>query len=222
MASVWNWLPQWTYGAMFASGLGAILGATLGALFTGFFTERGKQVAITRHFQELKKQLAANTELTKGIEGQLSREEWFGKGEFEYRCQQLSQLYGPLYGHLKTTQDLYELWVAGKLKAVNLPIKQLLARQNDLIIDLVRSKIHLLDEDEMPPCMLRLITSALIWNLYCPISEDGSLPSELAQDDRVRFPVQVMEYVVSKTEEIKRKRDELYARFAFRYSATTG
>src|ERR1700752_4433724 len=121
MASVWNWLPQWTYGAMFASGLGAILGATLGALFTGFFTERGKQVAITRHFQELKKQLAANTELTKGIEGQLSREEWFGKGEFEYRCQQLSQLYGPLYGHLKTTKDLYELWVAGQLKAVNLP-----------------------------------------------------------------------------------------------------
>jgi hypothetical protein len=45
-----NLLHEATQPVALASGLGAILGATLGALFHGFFTERGKQVAITNHF----------------------------------------------------------------------------------------------------------------------------------------------------------------------------
>lgn len=220
MGWVWNLLQEAsTHQAALASGLGAILGATLGALFSGFFTERGKQVAITHHFDELKTQLSDNTRITRGIERQFASEDWFAKGEFEYRCQQLSQLYGPLYGHLKTTQDLYDLWMGGKMPNVNLQIKKLLAGQNNLIIELIRSKVHLLDENEMPPCIVRLITSALVWNLYCPTSEEGTLPPELAKDDRVKYPLEVIDYVDNKTEEIKKRRDQLYSNFAYHLAA---
>jgi len=193
MGWVWNLVQEVaTHQAALASGLAAILGATLGALFSGFFTERGKQVAITNHIEELKTQLSDNTRITRGIERQFASEDWFAKGEFEYRCQQLSQLYGPLYGHLKTTHDLYDLWMGGKMPNVNLRIKKLLEDQNNLIIGLIRSKVHLLDENEMPPCIVRLITSALVWNLYCPASEEGALPPELAKDDRVKYPLEVL------------------------------
>jgi hypothetical protein len=98
---------------------------------------------------------------------------------------------------------------------VNLQVKKLLEVQNNLIIDLIRSKVHLLDESEMPPCIMRLITSALVWNLYCPTGEEGALPPELAKDDRVKYPFEVIRYVEDKTEEIKKKRDHLYSKFAY-------
>jgi hypothetical protein len=177
--------------------LSSAFGLTVGALSTGFFTQKGRDVAIKRNFENLKKQVAANTEITKGIETRLSRADWLGKEEFEYRCQQLSEFYGPLYGHLKTTQDVYQLWKTGKMRAVNLPVKKLL------------------EEGEMPDCVVRLITSMLIWNLYCPISEEGALPSELAEHERIKFPVEVIAYIANKAEEIKHRRDMLYAKFRF-------
>jgi hypothetical protein len=195
--------------------LSSAFGLTVGALLTGFFTQKGRDVAITRNFENLKKQVAANTEITKGIETRLSRADWLGKEEFEYRCQQLSELYGPLYGHLKTTQDVYQLWKTGKMRAVNLPVKKLLEEQNNLMVSLIRSKIHLLDEGEMPDCVVRLITSMLIWNLYCPISEEGALPPELAEHERIKFPVEVIAYIANKAEEIKHRRDMLYSEFRF-------
>jgi len=220
MTSVWAWLQEaWTNRALEAILAGAV-GATLGALLTGFFTEWGKQFAVTRNLEKLQKQLTENTELTKRVEARILMEDWFEKGQFEHLCQQLSQLYGPLYGHLITTGDLYDLWRDRKIDAMNLPIKKLLEEQNTLIINLIRSNVHLLDEGEMPPCLTRLITSALVWNLYCPTSEEGKIPPELAEDLRVKFPVEAIQYVVQKTEEIKKKRDHLYSRFEARQNTT--
>jgi len=193
----------------------SFLGATIAVFLGGYLRERGRQLAIRHDFEHLTEQLAENTTLTKSIESRLSQADWLGRSEFEYRCQQLSELYGPLYGYLKTTHDLYDLWTGGRLHDRNLDVKRLLAEQNDAIVSLVRSKVHLLDDGEMPPSLIRLITSSIVWNLYCSISEEGALPPALSSDERVRYPIDVIAYVASKTEEIKRRRDELYSRFAF-------
>jgi hypothetical protein len=196
--------------------LSGAFGATLGALLTGFFTQRGKDIATRQNFDELQKQLSANTETVKGIEGRLLRIDWLGREEFQYRRQQLSEFYGPLYGLLKTTQDIYHLWRSGKMQTMNLPVKKLLEQQNNLTIALVRSKVHLLDEGQMPDCLVRLITSALVWNLYCPISNDAELPRDLAEHERVKYPTEVITYVVEKTEKLKKRCDELLQEAAFK------
>jgi hypothetical protein len=218
MAAIWGWLQEaWIVRAIEGIVAGGV-GGTVVAFLRGFFGESGRQRAIERNFENLKQQLRQNTELIKEIENRFLMEDWFEKGEFEYRCRQIAELYGPLYGYLKTNKDLYELWMAGKMHPVNWQIKQLLADQNKMIIDLVRSKVHLLDEGEMPPCLIRLITSALVWNLYCPVSPEGGIPPELSQDERVKFPAEAVQYIFQKTEEIKRKRDDLYRTFEFRLS----
>jgi len=198
----------------------SFLGATIAVFVGGYLRERGRQIAIHQDFENLRRELAENTTTTKSIESRLSQADWLARGEFDYRCQQLSELYGPLYGHLKTTQDLYDIWMSGALHDKNLNVKKLLAAQNDTIVSLIRSKVHLLDDGEMPQVLSRLITSSIVWNLYCPISEEGTLPSELTADERVRYPLEVIKYVTGKAEQIKRRRDELYRQFAFPQPST--
>jgi hypothetical protein len=75
MTSVWAWLQEaWTNRALEAILAGAV-GATFGALLTGFFTEWGKQFAVTRNLEKLQKQLAENTELTKRVEARILMED---------------------------------------------------------------------------------------------------------------------------------------------------
>ena len=201
--------------------ISSFLGATIAVFLGGYLRERGRQLAIRHDFEHLRAQLAENTTLTKSIESRLSQADWLGRSEFEYRCQQLSELYGPLYGRLKTTQDLYDIWMGGALHDKNLDVKRLLSEQNDAIVSLIRSKVHLLDDGEMPSVLIRLITSSIVWNLYCPVSEEGVLPPALSSDERVKYPIDVIGYVANKTEDIKRRRDELYSRFAFPQPATS-
>lgn len=100
--------------------ISSFLGATIAVFVGGYLRERGRQLAIRHDFEPLREQLAENTTLTKSIESRLSQADWLGRSEFEYRCQQLSELYGPLYRHLKTTQDLYDIWMGGALRDKNL------------------------------------------------------------------------------------------------------
>ena len=118
--------------APLANLISSFLGATVAVFVGGYLRERGRQLAIRHDFEHLREQLAENTTLTKSIEGRLSQADWLGRSEFEYRCQQLSELYGPLYGHLKTTQDLYDIWMDGALHDKNLDVKKLLSEQNDV------------------------------------------------------------------------------------------
>jgi hypothetical protein len=134
-----------------------------------------------------------------------------GKAEIEYRRQQLAELYGPLYAYLKAGELVYNLWMAGKLRDINDPIKRIFREQNDAMLNLVRMKTHLIDEGTFPQELALFMSSLTIWNLYT--SQQDGIPPEVAQLEEVRFPTSFRNYVFDKTEKLKAELEHLYRKY---------
>lgn len=108
--------------------------------------------------------------LTKGLEHALNvtlqERKILGESELQYRKQQLAELYGPIYALLKTSEDVYRLWIAKSLGEINDQILHLMKEQNEMIMDILVHKAHLIDGDNMPVEFQKFMTSATIWNLH--------------------------------------------------------
>jgi hypothetical protein len=134
-----------------------------------------------------------------------------GSAEIEYRQQQLSELYGPLYAYLQGGEPIYKLWMAGKLHHVNDTLKKTFREQNEAMIAIIRTKSHLIDEPTFPREMASFITSISIWNAYT--SQQDGLPPEVAALDAAKFPEPFVEYIYAKTRQLKADLEELYKKY---------
>lgn len=131
-----------------------------------------------------------------------------GVAAIRYRELQLSEFYCPLYAYAKGMQRIYKLWMDHKLTHINEPTKKLFREQNECMLNIIRTKAHLIDNSEFPDEMTQFITSVTIWNLYT--SQQDGLPDEVANLPEAAYPFKFQEYIYTKTEELKEDLERLY------------
>jgi len=143
-----------------------------------------------------------------------SQRDFLGRRELEFRERQLAELYGPIYGYLKSQKDLYDMWMERKLDERNLEIKQLFMRQNEIVRNVIISRVYLIDSAGMPEYFVRFLSNTLIWDMYAGASADGVVPEKIKQDKRSAYPEDFNQHVFRTTVRLKKRIEELNARFA--------
>jgi hypothetical protein len=189
-------------------------GGALGAFGSSYFRRAGELTAIRMNLDTIRSQAAASAEAAKAVEQRFNQAAMLGNAEFEFRRSQLTELYGPLYASLKTTAELYDLWMSHKMPEVNGPFKLLLAEKNRAARQLIVQKAHLIEGGRMPDSFCRFVTSTTIWDLYASPTPDGEIPAVLSKDERVGFPKDFVDHVYAITEKLKTRLDELYQTYA--------
>jgi hypothetical protein len=178
----------------------------LGTFATGVLSGLGASALLAALFKRILDEAIANWFKTlqeyRGIVGQ---------AEIQYRQQQLSEFYGPLYAHLKGSETLYRLWMAGNLHHVNEAVKASFREQNHAMLNVIRTKSHLIDEEVFPRELARFMTSVTIWTLYT--SQQDAVPEEVAHLPETSFPLEFQAYIYKKTEELKIKLESLYRKY---------
>jgi hypothetical protein len=139
-----------------------------------------------------------------------------GSSELDYRKQQIEQFYGPIYAMLKTTEEMYNLWMGRKLDQVNDPILDHLRTTNLEIRDIIVKKAHLIDEPEIPECFERYMTCTTIWNFYTSRPGQREVPAEVAALREMEWPKSFQQYIFNKTVELKARLTELYRQHQIR------
>jgi hypothetical protein len=194
--------------------LGALGGATVLIFSKSYFGERAKNLATKHDFAQLQQQLRENTEITKEVEQAHARADVLWRSELDYRERQLSELYGPAYGYVKTSQEIYDLWMEKKTPEINLKVKQLLTKQNEFMRDLLISKAHLMEGAQMPESISRYATSTLIFDFYASSTEEGYVPEPLRSDPRTKYPEDFDKHIIETTERLKERIDQLHAKYS--------
>ncbi|MDI4231452.1 hypothetical protein OZ411_01315 [Bradyrhizobium sp. Arg237L] len=194
--------------------LGAFVGATVVVFSRRYFEERAKNLATKHDLVDLQRQLRENTEITKKIEQVHAREDVLWRSELDYRERQLSELYGPAYGYVTTSQEIYDLWLEKKTPEINFKVKQLLTKQNEFMRDLLIRKAHLIEGAQMPESINRFATSTLIFDLYASPTEDGYVPEPLRSDPRTVYPENFDKHIIETTERLKKRIDQLHAKYS--------
>jgi hypothetical protein len=136
------------------------------------------------------------------------------RAELQYREQQLAELYGPAYRYVKTSKELYDLWMEGKTPEINLTVKKWMTKQNEFMRELLITKAHLIDGSKMPDSMMRFATSTLIFDFYASPSEEGHVPERLTEEPRTKYPIKFDQHVIDTTERLKARIDELHRKYA--------
>lgn len=147
--------------------------------------------------------------LAVGIERALHKEKLLAEKELEFRERQLEEFYGPIYASLKLSSMLYPLWLKGFFQEVNKDIIELFRKQNDDIVRILKTKMHLADGGECPPEFVHFMTSVTIWGMYCTRPNEPWLPPHVQQIEAVQWPKDFEHHIYTKTEELKQRLDTL-------------
>ncbi len=86
--------------------VGGAVGATVFGWLGAYVAVKARNFATHQDVDLLRTDLRANTEITKSVEQQFSRSDVLWRGELAFREQQLAELYGPIYGYIKSQIDL--------------------------------------------------------------------------------------------------------------------
>ncbi len=186
-----------------------------------YVKEKGKNLATREDIEEMTRRVEAvksehakelaeiRSDLTKALKSQ----EMVGYSELEYRKQQLEEFYGPIYAYLKSNETIFHLWNGQKLTEINLDVIRVLQSQNEAIASILINKAHLVDGDSFPEHFRRFATSTTIWNSYCSRPEDPNIPQHVAVLPEARFPSEFQDYIYSKTEDLKKRLNELHEKY---------
>jgi hypothetical protein len=200
---------QW---ALLTAVIVGFLSSTVFGWAKEYFSVKGRNFATRQDVELLQQQLKENTEITKSIERNYSREDFLWRSELAYREQQLSELYGPAYGYVKSQREIYDVWMDRKMQEVNLDVKKLFSTQNQILRDLIISKSHLIDGAQMPKSFVRFFTSTLVFDLYAARSDAGSVPDHLK--GVAAYPDAFRDHIIETTERLKARIEMLHAKFA--------
>jgi len=161
----------------------------------------------------LNDELKRNTEITRSVDQKFGRSDVLWRSELAFRQKQLEELYGPIYGYLKSQKEIYDIWIAGGMKDKNQQVKELFSSQNDKIRVLIVAKAHLIEGNEMPPSFVRFVTSGLIFDLYATGTEE-EIPQHLRADPRTTYPIAFNDHIFKVTEALKARIEALNREYA--------
>lgn len=148
-----------------------------------------------------------------GLQKALHRENLLTEADLEFRQRQIEEFYGPIYASLKLSSEIYPLWLQGRFKEVDREIIALFKQQNEEIINILKTKAHLIDGAAYPPEFIKFMTSATLWGMYCSRPNDPYLPEHVAGLEPVQWPQEFEHYIFVKTEELKRTLDQLLIKY---------
>lgn len=188
----------------------------ISAYLIAYGKRKGENFATKEDFNDLLDQVRRTTEATKQIEAKISQGTWVGQSELEYRKQQLEEFYGPIYARLKLSGELYRLWMDHKLQGVNKGIIDTFRRQNEEIKNIIATKAHLIDGDQIPEVFTRFMTSTTLWNWYTARPDQPWVDPDVASLKESQWPKDFESYIFSQTEQLKRKLDELHRKYVFK------
>jgi hypothetical protein len=103
-----------------------------------------------------------------------------------------------------------------KLQEINLDIVELFRRQNEAIVDILTTRAHLIDDAEIPKVFTKYMTSVTIWNFYTARPEQPWIEPHVAALPEVKWPQDFDTYIGSKTQELKRRLDELHRKYTIK------
>lgn len=143
----------------------------------------------------------------------LQARETVGTSALEYRKLQLAEFYGPIYSYLKLNTQLYDIWMSGKLQDINLEIIALFRRQNEEIMNILATKLHLVEGGKPPPAFTHFMTCVTLWNIYTARRDQPWVPESVAALPQSKFPEEFQEYIYTTTEMLKEKLDDLHKKY---------
>jgi hypothetical protein len=194
--------------------IGSALGATIFGWVGAYIAVKGRNFATKQDVDFLRQDLRENAEIMKSVEQKFGRSDILWRGELAFRQQQLAELYGPVYGYLKSQQDIYGLWVKGGMIEKNFEVKKLFSSQNLKMRELIVAKAHLIEGSVMPDSFVRFFTSTLIFDLYAATTNEGLVPQHLRGDTRSAYPLDFNDHIVRVTEALKTRIQDLNEQYA--------
>lgn len=144
-----------------------------------------------------------------GLQKALHKEKLLTETDLNFRQRQLEEFYGPIYASLKLNAEIYPLWVEGKITEVNQDVINLFEQQNKEITKILKTKMHLMDGEDLPPEFVKFMTSATIWGMYCTRADSPYLPDRVASLEEVKWPEEFEQHIFEKTEALKKTLDVL-------------
>ncbi len=196
----------------------AAAGSAISAFFASYAKQKGEQLATKHDFDDLLRQVKRTTELTEQIKAQTSSQMRVGESELEYRKAQLAEFYGPIYAHLKVSQELYGIWMDHKLHSVNKEIISLFREQNDAIIQIITTRAHLVDGDTIPDVFTRFMTSVTIWNFFTARADKPWVDDEVAALPQAKWSHEFVQYIFTNTQQLKKRLNDLYQKYSMEQS----
>jgi hypothetical protein len=191
----------------------SIIGSSLGGYVLAYTKKKGENFATKEDFDLLLKQTQQTAQATEEIKATISRQSLVGQSELDFRKRQLAEFYGPIYARMKSSKDLYPMWMSGKLSAVNKEIIQKFRQDNEIIAQIIVSNIHLIDGNTIPQALIDYMTSTTIWNLYTARLETPWIDNDVAQLEKAKWSTDFEDYIIIKTEELKMRLDELHQKY---------
>ena len=183
------------------------------ALLGSYAKRKGENLATREDFEVVLRQVQMTTAATEQIKAQMSSQARVGESELEYRKAQLAEFYGPIYANLKTSKELYDIWIEGKLQSINKEIIELFRGQNEEMLRIISTKAHLVDGDTIPDVFTHFMTSVTIWNFFTMRPDKPWIDPNVADLPQTKFPTEFRDYIFSKTQELKRRLDHLHEVF---------
>jgi hypothetical protein len=76
------------------------------------------------------------------------------------------------------------------------------------------TQAHLVDGDTIPDVFIHFMTAATIWNLFTARPGKPWIDANVAALPQAKFPSKFPEYIFAKTQELKKRLDDLHQRYS--------
>jgi len=150
--------------------------------------------------------------LRQELQADLKIREMTLQSQIDFKERQLSELYGPVYAHLKRGRALVHLWKVGKLKEIEPDFWTLARHTNNEIERLIINNSHLIDGPVIPDSFVRFLIHVPIWHAFMD-SERGRVPFTPEEFPEAYYHGSFEVDVYETTSRLKRELQDLYGRF---------
>lgn len=147
--------------------------------------------------------------LKQELQIQVKRHELTLKSQIEYKERQLSELYGPIYAMLKRGRALVQFWKDSRLTEVDQQFWTLAYRTNEAIEQILLTKSHLIEGDEIPKSFVQFLTHVPLWHAF---NQTHHLPRQ-EEFPEAYYPEDFEKDIYMTTRRLKKELHELYQRF---------
>lgn len=148
------------------------------------------------------------------------RSELILRSHIERRERQLAEFYGPIYSRLKRGRPIFDFWCEGRLDEVEHSIREMFVEHNRAIVDILVSKIHLIEGATIPESHIKFLSHVVIWHAYLDTPHRGipfskeEFPSAYMSDDFEKE-------IIATTEGLKAQLDALHKAYGLLTASTT-
>jgi hypothetical protein len=135
------------------------------------------------------------------------------RSQLDYKEAQISELYGPIYILLKQIRPLDDLWSEQRLGGRrNHEALAAIRSANNRIVELILTKSHLIDGDQIPEYFGRFLTHVSVWHAFLDDPKsDWSVYEELRM---AHYDMTFEHEVFCTTESLKRELNDLRRRLS--------